>query len=47
MQTLFEHPDGEEALHRLEQIFYDSVLADPLLHGSDHELHPLRDEEAV
>lgn len=30
-QTLFEHAGGEEALHRLEQLFYDSVLADPLL----------------
>jgi hemoglobin len=29
--TLFEHAGGEEALHRLEQAFYDSVLADPLL----------------
>ena len=31
MPTLFEHAGGEEALHRLEQLFYDSVLADPLL----------------
>jgi hemoglobin len=31
MPTLFEHAGGEQALHRLEQIFYDSVLADPLL----------------
>jgi hemoglobin len=30
MPTLFEHAGGEEALHRLEQVFYDSVLADPL-----------------
>jgi hypothetical protein len=29
--TLFEHAGGEAALHRLEQIFYDGVLADPLL----------------
>jgi hemoglobin len=29
--TLFEHAGGEAALHRLEQTFYDSVLADPLL----------------
>jgi hemoglobin len=28
---LFEHAGGEEALHRLERVFYDSVLADPLL----------------
>jgi hemoglobin len=31
MATLYEHAGGEEALHRLEQIFYDSVLRDPLL----------------
>jgi hemoglobin len=29
--SLFEHAGGEAALHRLEQAFYDSVLADPLL----------------
>jgi hemoglobin len=31
MPTLFEFSGGEEALHRLEDIFYTSVLADPLL----------------
>jgi hemoglobin len=31
MPSLFEHAGGEEALHRLEQTFYDSVLRDPLL----------------
>jgi len=31
MSTLFEHAGGQQALHNLEQIFYDSVLADPLL----------------
>jgi hemoglobin len=31
MPTLFEHAGGEDALHRLEQAFYDSVLRDPLL----------------
>lgn len=31
MPTLFEHAGGEEALHRLEDIFYASVLRDPLL----------------
>lgn len=31
MPTLFEHAGGEERLHRLEQVFYNSVLADPLL----------------
>jgi hemoglobin len=29
--TLFEHAGGEDGLHRLEQVFYDSVLADPVL----------------
>jgi hemoglobin len=29
--SLFEYAGGEHALHRLEQAFYDSVLADPLL----------------
>jgi hemoglobin len=29
--SLFEFAGGEEALHRLEQTFYDSVLRDPLL----------------
>jgi hemoglobin len=32
MPSLFEFAGGEDALHRLEQVFYDSVLADPLLH---------------
>lgn len=31
MPSLFEHAGGETALHRLEQVFYDSVLVDPLL----------------
>jgi hemoglobin len=31
MPSLFEHAGGEDALHRLEQRFYDSVLRDPLL----------------
>ena len=31
MPSLFEFAGGESALHRLEQIFYDSVLRDPLL----------------
>jgi hemoglobin len=29
--TLYEHSGGEDGLHRLEQLFYDSLLADPLL----------------
>src|SRR4029077_7317616 len=31
MPTLFDHAGGEEALHRLEDHFYASVLADPVL----------------
>ena len=31
MSTLFEFAGGEDALHRLEETFYASVLADPLL----------------
>jgi hemoglobin len=31
MPSLFEHAGGEEALHRLEDTFYTSVLTDPLL----------------
>jgi hemoglobin len=31
MPSLFEFAGGEDALHRLEQVFYDSVLADQLL----------------
>lgn len=31
MPSLFEFAGGERALHRLEDIFYASVLADPLL----------------
>jgi hemoglobin len=30
-ETLFEHAGGTEGLHRLEDHFYTSVLADPLL----------------
>jgi hemoglobin len=31
MATLFEHAGGEDGLHRLEQVFYGSVLRDPVL----------------
>jgi hemoglobin len=31
MPTLFEHAGGLDGLHRLEEIFYASVLTDPLL----------------
>jgi hemoglobin len=30
--SLYAFAGGEEAIHRLEQVFYDSVLRDPLLH---------------
>lgn len=31
MPSLYEHAGGEAAIHRLEEVFYGSVLADPLL----------------
>jgi hemoglobin len=31
LPSLYAHAGGEEALHNLEELFYDSVLADPLL----------------
>ena len=31
METIYEHAGGGEALHRLEELFYDKVLADPVL----------------
>jgi hemoglobin len=31
MPSLYEFAGGEEALHRLEETFYESVLSDPLL----------------
>jgi hemoglobin len=31
MTTLYVHAGGDEALHRAEEVFYDKVLADPLL----------------
>ena len=31
MTSLYEHAGGEEALHRLEEVFYAKVLADPVL----------------
>jgi len=30
-ETLFEHAGGQQALHRYTEVFYRSVLADPLL----------------
>ena len=31
MPSLYEHAGGEDAIHRLEDLFYSSVLADPVL----------------
>jgi len=31
METIYDHVGGEEALHHLEQIFYDKVLVDSVL----------------
>ncbi len=31
METIYEHAGGDEAIHRLEEIFYDKVLGDPIL----------------
>jgi hemoglobin len=31
MTSLYEHAGGEPGLHRLEELFYSKVLADPLL----------------
>ena len=30
-ETLYEHAGGDEGLHRLEALFYDKALADPVL----------------
>jgi hemoglobin len=30
-QTLYEHAGGDEGLHRLEVLFYEKALADPVL----------------
>ena len=30
-ETLYEHAGGEPGLHRLEQLFYEKALADPVL----------------
>jgi len=30
-ETLYEHAGGDEALHHLEQLFYDKALSDPVL----------------
>jgi hemoglobin len=30
-QTLYEHAGGDDGLHRLEELFYEKALADPVL----------------
>lgn len=40
MTSLYEHAGGEEALHRLEEVFYAKVLADPLLRRLFPERQP-------
>ncbi|WP_151483433.1 group II truncated hemoglobin [Streptomyces albicerus] len=43
MTSLYEHAGGEEALHRLEEIFYTKALADPVL----REVFPRREPHHV
>ncbi|MEU8981813.1 group II truncated hemoglobin [Streptomyces sp. NPDC048309] len=43
MTTLYEHAGGDEALHRLEEIFYAKALADPVL----REVFPRREPHHV
>ena len=31
METIYEHAGGDEAIHRIEDIFYDKVIEDPIL----------------
>jgi hemoglobin len=40
MTSLYEHAGGDEALHRLEEIFYEKVLADPELRSLFSERRP-------
>jgi hemoglobin len=37
MPSLYEFAGGKEALHRLEETFYSSVLKDPLLEPARRE----------
>lgn len=39
-ESLYEHAGGDEALHRLEEVFYDKVLADPVLSEQFRERLP-------
>lgn len=40
MTSLYAHAGGEEALHRLEELFYSKVLADPVLNTLFTERRP-------
>jgi hemoglobin len=40
-ETLYEHAGGEDALHRLEQLFYNKALADPVLRDVFTERVPI------
>lgn len=40
MSSLYEHVGGLEALHRLEEVFYSKVLADPVLKALFTERRP-------
>jgi hemoglobin len=39
-ESLYEHAGGDEALHRVEELFYDKVLADPILRAQFTERVP-------
>ena len=39
-ETLYEHAGSDGALHRLEKLFYDKVLADPVLKAQFRERIP-------
>ncbi len=40
MTTLYDHMGGDEALHRLEEVFYSKALADPVLSSVFTERRP-------
>jgi hemoglobin len=40
VRSLYEHAGGDEALHRLEELFYAKVLADPVLRALFPERRP-------
>ena len=40
MTSLYDHAGGDDALHRLEELFYDKVLADPILRTLFTERRP-------